>query len=481
MKKSAPKTVLLVPFSSEDASRTRIWKHVKRWLQQTLDAPMYIGEHIPEQPALYNLSLARNDAAWQAGDDWDVAIIHDADTVINPQQIEAGVQVALETGAVTYPYTERWELDFEGTSMLLEDESSDWQSHMQQYVRNQPLGGCIIVRRDLWDLVRGFDTGFVGWGHEDGAFAIACEVLSGKRLRRIPGKSLHLEHSFAPAKRKDSPIYLANQERIRRYIENKQQPDAMTKLRMLRDESITTDANAGMVWQAIDTGSVMNQSVARMLLVDVTNVLDSYGCTHWLSDGTLLGAIRENGFIAHDYDVDLGVWAADFDIRVVHDLLNRFDCRIFRIQGKPADGMIITVGRAGVHLDMFFYYPSQKLSKSKQAENTYSCLYFIEKPYDTSNRARRYDCMTPAVKPLVRRSFLGHEFWVPKNATEHLRAIYGSAWRNPKKDWDTERDQQNMKLQGIVEDMASEMKVTMDYLKLRPKARTGEGASGGSN
>ena len=115
MASSSPKTVLLVPFSSEDQSRILIWKHVQSWLAQTLDYPLYIGEHFPEQPGTYNLSLARNQAAQKAGD-WDVAVIHDADTVINPQQIKAGVVTAWETGAVTYPYTERWELDYTGLS-----------------------------------------------------------------------------------------------------------------------------------------------------------------------------------------------------------------------------------------------------------------------------------------------------------------------------------------------------------------------------
>ncbi len=247
MPKTAPRVVLLVPFSTKDQSRIKIWQHVHSWLNQTLDYPLFIGEHCPEIPALYNLSLARNLAAAAAGD-WDVAVIHDADTVINPQHIQAGVKLALETGAVTYPYTERWELDFDGTKMLLADETSGWQSHMTQYTRNQPLGGCIIVRRDLWDLVRGFDSGFVGWGHEDGAFALACEVLSGKPLQRVKGKSLHLEHGFAPAKRKDSPIYLANQSRVKRYLLAKQQPNAALLMRQLRDESINTDTDAGIIW-----------------------------------------------------------------------------------------------------------------------------------------------------------------------------------------------------------------------------------------
>lgn len=482
MSKSVPKIALLVPFSSKEQSRIEIWQHVYSWLTKTLDYPLYIGEHIPKKPIFYNLSLARNRAA-QIANDWDVAVIHDADTVISPEQIQTGVKAALETGAVTYPYTERWELDFDGTRMLLQDETSDWQSHITQHTRNQPLGGCIIVRRDLWDLVRGFDSGFVGWGHEDGAFAIACEVLSGKGIQRVTGKSLHLEHVAAPAKHFDNPVYQANKSRITRYLNDRLQPNAIELIRKLRDESVKTDKDSGIRWPAlIQQNKKMDQATALMLLVDVTNVLDKYGCTHWLSDGTLLGAIRENGFIAHDYDIDLGVWITDFNPAVIHDLIRKFSCKIHKLQGKPDDGMIITVGRAGIHLDMFFYYPSKKSdkksNKSKSLAGSYSCLYFLEKPYNTSNKAKRYNCETPGVKPLVRRKFLGHEFWVPKNAKEHLTAIYGKEWRKPKTDWDILRDQQNLVYYGLIKDMEAEMRITLQYLKLSLKLPP-KGSSGG--
>ncbi len=461
-----PRVVLLVPFSSEDPSRNQIWGHVHSWLKQTLDYPMYIGEHFPETPITYNLSLARNQAGHKAGD-WDVAVIHDADTVINPQQIKDGVALALETGSVVYPYVERWELDFNGTKMLLQDETSDWQKHMTQYTHTQPLGGCIIVRRDLWDLVRGFDSGFVGWGHEDGAFAMACEVLSGKRLQRIPGKSLHLEHILAPAKKPDNPVYLANQARIKTYMHSTRQPNARELIRKLRDGSIKTDQQHGTPWPLIkDNKEGMNQAFALMLLTDVTNVLDKYKCTHWLSDGTLLGAIRENSFIPHDEDIDLGIWAEDFDIRVIHELINRYGCHILRLQGKPDDGMIITVGRVGIHLDMFFYYPVKK-TKKKSSDKIYSCLYTLFKPYNTSNRAKQFDCELPSYKPLVRHDFEGHKFWVPKNAEKHLVAIYGPDWRKPKKNWTFENDQCNMKLRGTVEDMTSDKESLAKYLRLK--------------
>ncbi len=466
-----PEVVLLVPFSSEDPSRLRIWQHVKKWLTTTLDYPMYIGEQFPRIPAEYNLSLARNLAAQSAGS-WDVAVIHDADTIHNPQQIKDGVAAALETGAVTYPYTERLELDLDGTNMLLEDETSDWQSHITKYTRNQPLGGCIIVRRDLWKLVRGFDSGFVGWGHEDGAFAMACQFLSGKKPQRVDGKSLHLEHTFAVAKNENNPLYKANRARIDKYMSSTKQPDCATRIYNLRNESIATDKKAGITWPTVKIDTKMDAQVALILLADVAKVLQKYGCIWWLSDGTLLGAMRDKKFIKHDDDIDLGVWAESFDIRAIHELVLKYGCIIRRLQGKPDDGMVISLGRAGVHLDLFFYYPISNLDKAKKPSTKraiYCSMYLLKEPYDTSNKADRLNFICPDFKPLIRHKFMGYTFWVPKNATEHLEAAYGKDWRVPKPNWDTLKDQKNLEKAGIISDMAALQQQVKKYLKLNLK------------
>ena len=70
------------------------------------------------------------------------------------------------------------------------------------------------------------------------------------------------------------------------------------------------------------TPRLMSREAALQVLIDVTDVLDEYGCTNWLSDGTLLGAIRENDFIAHDYDIDVGVLASEFNPESIHKLID---------------------------------------------------------------------------------------------------------------------------------------------------------------
>jgi phosphorylcholine metabolism protein LicD len=48
-------------------------------------------------------------------------------------------------------------------------------------------------------------------------------------------------------------------------------------------------------------------------LIHTRDALSNLGVRMFLSDGTLLGAIREKDFIAHDTDIGVGVFAEDIE------------------------------------------------------------------------------------------------------------------------------------------------------------------------
>lgn len=68
------------------------------------------------------------------------------------------------------------------------------------------------------------------------------------------------------------------------------------------------------LWQA-DLGSkqlpVLKQKVLLGLLQVVDEVLSEANIPYWMTGGTLLGALRHEGFIPHDDDVDLECFEED--------------------------------------------------------------------------------------------------------------------------------------------------------------------------
>ena len=205
--------------------------------------------------------------------------------------------------------------------------------------------------------------------------------------------------------------------------------------------------------QHTDNVRVMPREVALRVLADVSDALDRYDCIHWVTDGTLLGALRENDFIAHDYDIDMGIWAESFDTAVITDLIENHGFQLLRAQGAPDAGMVLTLGRDDIHLDLFFYYPYLD-------DQMYYSIYTLITP----TKGKRIDGVYPVIGERIRRDFLGHKIWVPANAEEHLVAQYGDDWRVPNPTWNFATDPHNAVFPGVVRDLAQDGTALLAYL-----------------
>lgn len=214
-------TVVLVPRRSDGAERDRIWEHVRGvWTQTCPGVPIVEGHH---DDGPLNRSAARNRAAELAGD-WTVAIFADADTLVPATQVREACRLARRSGDLVFPFDRYRALTPRATANRLRGRDDD----QAKWTMRRSVGGALVIRRDLWDDVGGYDERFVGWGYEDRAFAIACETLKG--LRRVSGSVRHLWHPISPERDPELPDYQAGRALARRYKTAAGDPVAIRKI-----------------------------------------------------------------------------------------------------------------------------------------------------------------------------------------------------------------------------------------------------------
>jgi GT2 family glycosyltransferase len=233
----------LVPWRSDGEYRDKLWDFCRARLERDYPGiPIVMGE---SPPGAFNRSAAINNAA--AGE-WEIAVVLDADVICEWVQMAEAIATALETGHLTFAFDEYRGLTPHMTAKVLSDPipqnrwspEPQWQSAevWNKGVRFRSKvheSSVVVVRRDLWDELGGFDERFVGWGQEDVAFAQAARVLDGEPIR-IPGPVWHLWHERSADRNEHLGRYRANQLLGDRY-RGTSDPEAMLELLRERDDA----------------------------------------------------------------------------------------------------------------------------------------------------------------------------------------------------------------------------------------------------
>lgn len=161
----------------------------------------------------------------------------------------------------------------------------------------------------------------------------------------------------------------------------------------------------------------LHQTAAVEVLHDVCRILAGQGVVHYVCDGTLLGIIRNSGFIPNDNDLDL---------RVARNALTEGLIATFAKAGYVAfkrchsEGWLASVGlfRDGIAVDLYGA-DIQGASERFDIVRMHGYLSY-HLPY----------C------GVQRFEFRGCAISVPKNVQAHLKACYGPHWQIPVTQWD---------------------------------------------
>ena len=158
-----------------------------------------------------------------------------------------------------------------------------------------------------------------------------------------------------------------------------------------------------------------NSKAAAAALTDLQNILGGVGMAPFLVSGTLLGYARNKGFLSHDKDIDVGIFATQ-NIFEIADLLNKsglFSVQYKYLRLERTYQAPVVHRRTGMSIDIFIYYPeNDKLVTGVQSDVGY-----------TQNFA-----FTPFELKTVK--FLDIDFSIPADMELNLQENFG-AWQVP--------------------------------------------------
>lgn len=159
------------------------------------------------------------------------------------------------------------------------------------------------------------------------------------------------------------------------------------------------------------TAQGLDKAQAKANLFAIADLLDRLGIRYFLFFGTLLGAVREQDFIAHDTDTDLGVFG-DFSRRFP-EIRAGAEAEGFTILRGETGGFLFSFLRGNEYLDCYVSEPCRAFPYRRAYEVDSSVV-----------PARHLDSMG-------RLGFLGRDFPVPTEPEKVLARLYGPNWRVP--------------------------------------------------
>ena len=166
------------------------------------------------------------------------------------------------------------------------------------------------------------------------------------------------------------------------------------------------------------------QKKFKECLYDMKKILDKNNTHFFLCWGTLLGQRRENQFIEHDHDIDIGIIRNNFDLSLINSLTKdgvfEFRKKFGELDKNYECSLVHTKTR--IPIDIFIFY------KIKDD------LYYTSTHTGKCDKTKYGFCKWARhLRGFKKVNFMDVKYNVPKNTEEYLEESYGKDWMTPKK------------------------------------------------
>lgn len=183
--------------------------------------------------------------------------------------------------------------------------------------------------------------------------------------------------------------------------------------------------------------SQLIKKYAYSVMADFDQALSSIGIHYFVAFGTLLGAVREKGFIAHDLDLDTIVWYDEYtpQIRATLESHGFKLASTYSLDGGKK-GLEETYVKDEVSIDIFYFYPAID-------KYPYTCLWnYLEGTSTVEESMRRFGYVEvgrlelPVSRETKRIPFGPIEVQALVNHAEFLARRYGPDYMIPNASWE---------------------------------------------
>jgi len=161
----------------------------------------------------------------------------------------------------------------------------------------------------------------------------------------------------------------------------------------------------------------MDKKLAKKILFDTADILESVGLQFFLSDGTCLGAYRDKDFIDYDTDMDLKVKAEEFvpKFALIRRMFGQVGYRIYK-NGSPFPFPNRMKVCATHHLDICILY---LIDGARRLWGSSYCMFWPASLFENPEQV----------------VFLGRKFNIPTPVTTYLELTYGPDYMTPKREF----------------------------------------------
>jgi len=172
------------------------------------------------------------------------------------------------------------------------------------------------------------------------------------------------------------------------------------------------------------------------VLIKVKKIAKELNITYWLDFGTLLGAVRDEKFIEHDLDLDIGMFLVEYSPKL-QELLEKEGFRkteCFYID-KGQYGRKEAYNYKGVVIDFFFYTKKNNLIYG----HGFSTITEGDSLIEALKKEEGFlvkEVSFPFIG-IIQIDFLGEKFNIPKNFDNYLSAHYGKNYMIKNPNWNS--------------------------------------------